>query len=102
MEKWPSSQLVSPATAGDGIAWYDQFFGNCSKLYGSGGCKIDYIATHDYSCHGPTTLAYLKQLNERYNKKIWLTEFSCGDHANGRPMEDHARCVTVPPPIHNS
>lgn len=42
----------------------------------------------------PTTLAYLKQLNARYNKKLWLTEFSCGDHANGRPMEDHARYVS--------
>ena len=32
MAQWPNSKLVSPATAGNGITWYDEFFGNCTKL----------------------------------------------------------------------
>lgn len=32
MALWPNSQLVSPATAGNGVPWFDQFFGNCSEL----------------------------------------------------------------------
>ena len=79
MEKnWGDSQLVSPATAGNGIPWFDQFFGNCTQLYGKKGCRIDYLAAHDYSCHPPTTLSYVKALHERYGYKVWLTEFSCG------------------------
>jgi hypothetical protein len=43
--------LVSPATAGNGVPWFDQFFGNCTKLYGKSGCNISYLAAHDYSCN---------------------------------------------------
>ena len=32
MARWPNSKLVSPATAGNGITWYNEFFGNCTKL----------------------------------------------------------------------
>ena len=32
---------------------------------------------------------YLKQLHERYGLKVWLTEFSCGDHAQGRKTSEH-------------
>ena len=89
MELHPNSKLVSPATAGNGIAWYDQFFGNCTALYGASGCRISYLATHDYSCSPASTLAYLKQLYDRYGYPVWLTEFSCGDHADGRPTSAH-------------
>lgn len=85
----PTSQLVSPATAGNGTKWYDEFFGNCSKLYGAQGCRISYLATHDYSCTPSSTMSYLKNLHDRYGYKVWLTEFSCGDHAAGRPTLDH-------------
>jgi len=34
-------------------------------------------------------MAYLKELYDRYALPIWLTEFSCGDHESGRPLEDH-------------
>ena len=47
----PHSMLVSPATAGNGVPWFDQFFGNCTKLYGKSGCNISYLAAHDYSCN---------------------------------------------------
>ena len=64
-------------------------FGNCSLLYGKEGCRITYMATHCYSCTPASTLAYLQKLHARYGYKIWLTEFSCGDHAQGRPMPEH-------------
>lgn len=115
MRNWTGSHLVSPATAGDGIAWFDQFFGNCTKLYGKGGCRISYLAAHDYSCTPEKTVAYLKQLHDRYGykcvpfvppcrargaltakhvtvpRRVWMTEFSCGDHAAGRPTSDHLK-----------
>jgi len=90
MDLHPHAQLVSPATAGNGIKWYDEFFGNCTRLYGSKGCRISYLATHDYNCHADSTLSYLKELYERYGYKVWLTEFSCLDHAKGQPTAAHA------------
>ena len=56
--------------------------GNATTRYGKDGCKIDYIATHCYSCTPSKTLAYLKEIYDRYGKKVWLTEFSCGDHVS--------------------
>ena len=92
MELHPApTKLVSPATAGNGIAFYDEFFGNCSKRYGTAGCRISYLATHCYSCNANSTLAYLKQLYDRYGYKVWLTEFSCGDHAQGLPTSAHIK-----------
>eukprot|EP00658_Telonema_sp_P-2_P033542 TRINITY_DN24599_c0_g1_i1.p1 TRINITY_DN24599_c0_g1~~TRINITY_DN24599_c0_g1_i1.p1 ORF type:complete len:344 (-),score=60.70 TRINITY_DN24599_c0_g1_i1:328-1359(-) len=89
MQRWPNSQLVSPATAGNGTQWYDEFFAACKKLYGKSGCRIAYLATHDYSCTATSTLKYLEGLYKRYGKKVWLTEFSCGDGADARPTADH-------------
>eukprot|EP00054_Salpingoeca_dolichothecata_P004365 m.30375 g.30375 ORF g.30375 m.30375 type:complete len:353 (-) comp14542_c0_seq4:81-1139(-) len=87
--KWNTSILVSPATAGNGIEWYDQFFGNCTALYGKNGCNLSHLATHDYSCDANHTMTYLKQLYDRYNLTIWLTEFSCGDAKDHKPTADH-------------
>lgn len=89
MQKWGGSVLVSPATAGNGTQWFDEFFGNCSHLYGPGGCNVTYLAAHCYSCTTNKTLGYLRELYDRYGKKIWLTEFSCGDHEDQRPTADH-------------
>jgi len=89
MRRWPNSLLVSPATAGDGIQWYDDFFGNCSRLYGKGGCRISFLATHTYSCTPSDTMGYLKKVHERYGYPVWLTEFSCGIHADEKPMSAH-------------
>lgn len=91
MARWPHSQLVSPATAGNGVPWFDEFFGNCSELYGQTGCRITHLAAHDYSCDPNHTLSYLHTLHERYKLPVWLTEFSCGDGAQKRPTTDHAR-----------
>jgi hypothetical protein len=80
---------VSPATAGDGRQWYTEFFGNCSALYGARGCQIAHLATHDYSCDATKTLAYLKELHDLFSLPVWLTEMSCGDGADAKPMADH-------------
>jgi hypothetical protein len=32
---------------------------------------------------------YLQMLNERYGYPVWLTEFSCGDGAQGNPTSKH-------------
>lgn len=44
MEAFPDSQLVTPATAGDGTAWFDEFFATCKQLYGASGCRISYVS----------------------------------------------------------
>ena len=81
-----SSYLVSPATAGNGVPWLDAFFSNCTALYGPKGCQITHVAVHDYSCTAADTMAYLKTVHERYGMPVWLTEFSCGDGADHKPM----------------
>jgi len=101
MSRWspPSTQLISPATAGDGIPWLDAFFGNCSELYGSQGCKVFYVAVHDYSCKPQETMDYLKKVYHRYQKPVWLTEFSCGDGAANKPLEDHLEYMKAVLPL---
>lgn len=71
MSGWQNSILVSPATAGNGIPWYDEFFAACKSLYGPSGCNITHMATHDYSCNADTTMGYLKELYDRYKLPIW-------------------------------
>lgn len=94
MQQWPDTQLVSPATSGDGIPWFDAFFGNCTALYGKQGCKLSYLAAHDYSCDPNSTMTYIKTLYARYGLRVWLTEFSCGDGAQKRATSDHYRYMS--------
>ena len=86
---YQNSILVSPATAGNGIPWLDAFFGNCTEMYGSKGCRISHVAVHDYTCDPNTLLSYLQQVHDRYKMPVWLTEFSCGDGADNKPQKDH-------------
>lgn len=73
-------EIVSPAVnfCGGGcnvtnpVDWMDQFFAACQ------GCKIDYVAIHWYACDGPALTWYLNQFR-KYDRPIWLTEFSCAD-----------------------
>lgn len=69
---YPEKTLVSPAPAGGNTNWFDQFFAECEVL----GCRIDYLATHDYTGHADQVMNHLKDLYQRYGKKIWLTEFA--------------------------
>lgn len=66
MKMWPDAKLVSPATAGNGTQWFDEFFAACKSLYGPTGCRISYLAAHDYSCMPTTTMTYLQGLYQRY------------------------------------
>ena len=84
--------LVSPAPAGGNTNWFDPFFEACEAL----GCRIDYLATHDYDGNADHVMNRLKMLHQRllafqtfelefflfrYGKKIWLTEFAkCCTH----------------------
>jgi hypothetical protein len=61
--------------------WLDQFFAACN------GClnRMDYIAAHWYACGATAQAPYLQNYLagfQKYNKKIWLTEWSCGDDSN--------------------
>ncbi|MBC8085407.1 MAG: carbohydrate-binding protein, partial [Hymenobacter sp.] len=91
---WPTLQevarrknlkLVSPAVnyCGDcvsenGVTYYsptqylDAFFAACPT------CQVDYIAVHTYVCEERYLREKIAELR-KYNKPIWLTEFSCGD-----------------------
>ena len=67
---------MSPAPAGGSTGWFDPFFEACEAL----GCRIDYLATHDYPADYPgnvdEVMNRLELLHKRYGKKIWLTEFA--------------------------
>lgn len=57
------------------LDWFADFFSQT-------GCSIDtvdFIATHKYGCNASNTIDFVKQLHARYNKLVWLTEFSCND-----------------------
>ena len=41
----------------------------------------------------------LRQLHERYGYPVWLTEFSCGDHAAGRPTSAHVAFMKAVLPL---
>jgi len=71
-EMYPDKILVSPAPAGGNTNWFDKFFEFCEVL----GCRIDYLATHDYDGHANHVMNKLENLYQRYGKKIWLTEFA--------------------------
>ncbi|PSC75873.1 neutral sphingomyelinase [Micractinium conductrix] len=73
-------RLGSPAAAPcgaeclepDPFQWWDRFFALCK------GCRVDFLATHLYSCNPTWLLAYLKQCR-KYGLPIWLTEFACSN-----------------------
>ena len=75
---YPDKKLVAPAASPGGnnmgpTEWFDQFFAACEQL---GGCRVDYLATHSYSGCAECDMRYLKDLYNRYHKKIWFTEFA--------------------------
>ena len=54
--------------------YLDSFFVECQD------CRVDYIAVHNYMCYSGPLIDYLEEF-KKYGKKIWLTEFACGDQA---------------------
>ena len=81
--------IVSPAAApcgnpdrclSDTKEWFDEFFRILCGLSESEPvvpCRVDFLATHHYSCNPDKTFAFLKDLYNTYKLKIWLTEFAC-------------------------
>jgi len=79
----PAASACGPNAATDcyGGTWspvpyFDAFFGNCT------GCKVDFLATHIYTCDINELKTYLQSL-KKYNLPIWLSEFACP--AAGKP-----------------
>lgn len=56
----------------DPVVYLDAFFADCKN------CKVDFIAVHWYACDVSALQWYINKF-KKYNKPIWLTEFSCGD-----------------------
>ncbi|KAK7110279.1 hypothetical protein V1264_014179 [Littorina saxatilis] len=77
--------LVSPAaikcTSGSdkcmmpGVQWFTEFFQACH------GCRVDYLATHMYTCDIDHVMDFLHELYTRFHRKIWLTEVACPTHS---------------------
>jgi len=86
-EMYPDRLLVSPAPAGGNTNWFDPFFQACEEL----GCRIDYLATHDYDGNAKHVMNRLEMLYNRYGKKIWLTEFAKCCTRDLQEVEDFAR-----------
>ena len=61
-ETYPDKILVSPcASAPNTTEWFDEFFSICEEL----GCKIDYLASHSYTCNAEKDLDFVNDLYER-------------------------------------
>merc|ERR1719188_2323908 len=72
-EAYPDRELVSPAPAQGGqYEWFDEFFEICDSL----GCRINYVAIHDYRGNANNVMNMLETLYNRYGRKVWLTEFA--------------------------
>lgn len=75
--------IVSPAlnycggscNATSPFDWFDDFFAACPD------CKVDYLAVHWYACSRSALENYIGQM-KKYNRPIWLTEFSCLDQSD--------------------
>lgn len=59
----PNQPYTDPTT------WYDEFF----SIYPEARC--DYLALHCYMDGADGMMSFIDKIAERYNKKIWLTEF---------------------------
>ena len=53
--------------------WFDTFFHHCSLD------TVDFVTTHRYGCNYTLAFDLVLELNARYNKPVWLTEFSCSE-----------------------
>ena len=53
----------------DPVTWYDEFF----SIYPEARC--DYLALHCYMDGADGMMSFINKIAERYDRKIWLTEF---------------------------
>jgi len=93
---WPQIEAVadkynmligsSSAAPGGNISpeqWHDEFFGNCTT------CRVDFITIHVYECT-IGGLQYWVDTVVKYNKSIWLTEFSSACGASQPESDDYS------------
>ena len=65
--------MVSPATGHMDTEWMDAFMEACKLLE----CRIDYLATHQYTGTPSEIMSKLEAYSNRYGgRKLWLTEFA--------------------------
>ena len=93
LEIWPKMEatkmrLGSPAPAGGATrpgGWFDRFMTTAQER----GYRVDFICLHWYGSNYKPDAAvkalknYLTSIYERYQKPIWLTEFSISQFKNG-------------------
>jgi hypothetical protein len=86
--------LVAPVPSGSDTSWLDSFFTKCSNCESS----IDYIALHPYAC---TADGLKSSLNvwSKYGKKLWVTEFNCGDGMKNATAAEHLAYMKIALPI---
>jgi len=73
VEKYKDKIMVSPATGHMDTDWMDAFMEACELL----DCRIDYLATHQYTGSPDEIIGKLEAYSKRYGgRKIWLTEFA--------------------------
>lgn len=70
---YPDKILVSPSASPPNTEeWFDTFFEVCDVI----GCRVDFLATHQYSGNADNNMEYINGLYQRYGRKIWFTEFA--------------------------
>ena len=76
---------MSPATGHMDTEWMDAFMEVCELI----GCRIDYLATHQYTGTPEEIMEKLRTYSERYGgRKIWFTEFALAkEHDEDKVVE---------------
>ncbi len=70
----PALNYSPDAPYNDPVTWYDEFF----KL--APNARVDYLALHCYMITSDALMGFVNKIADRYNKKIWLTEFCAWDN----------------------
>ena len=86
--------LVAPVPSGADTAWLDAFFSAC------GGCEADIrvIALHPYSCSVAALKSALSTWG-KYGKKLWVTEFNCGNGMKNASAAEHLAWMRIALPV---
>jgi hypothetical protein len=72
---YPCVNIPGTNNDSDPVVYLDSFFLDCP------GCRVDYIAIHNYMCYTSALAGYINRF-KKYGKPIWLTEFACWDQSN--------------------
>jgi Glycosyl hydrolase catalytic core len=88
-EKCPNVRIGSPAASNagppKGLQWLDDFFKATGGIENSG---VDFVVLHYYSPDVEHLKQHLIDAYHRFNKPIWLTEFSCTNWDTASPPSE--------------